>query len=165
MTRDTKMLGNDLNLDELKHKIGIIRAKTEFVKEFDCVRIKFLDPRLASDETLRNLLDPAKIAAVNSVMPFYESVPDMALERFDRGMRIKTSDPDAVLAFINQLLDPDFILNLVKQAKDKLARNDDLSNQIGRISGGTSGPGWPDDFEKPAKEDGKGKARRQQKRR
>ncbi|NMC07661.1 MAG: hypothetical protein GYA24_20780 [Candidatus Lokiarchaeota archaeon] len=142
------MFGIDTNLkvDDLMCKIEDIKARTEFSKEYDAVRVKYLDPSLAHDQTLLNLLDPVKINAVNAVMPFRASIPDMVVECFDGGMRIRTSDPDAVLALIDQLLRPDFLANMVKQATDTIARNKALLDQIGRTRGGTRGPD-PDDYD------------------
>lgn len=156
MARDQNMFGinGNLKIDELARKIEGIKARTEISKEYDAVRVKYLDPSLAHDQTLPNLLDPLKINAVNAMMPFCASIPDMVVECFDGGIRIKTSDPDAVLALIDQLLRPDFLANMVKQATDTLMRYKDLSDQIGRSSGGTRGPD-PDDYdEEPSKGDG-----------
>jgi hypothetical protein len=147
------MFGININFkaDELARKIEDIKARIEISKEYDAVRVKYLDPRLAHDQTLPNLLDPSKINAVNAMMPFRASIPDMVVECFDGGMRIKTSDPDAVLALIDQLLSPDFLANMVKQAMDTLARNKDLFDRIGHSSGGTKGHGPDDFYEEPSK--------------
>nr|MDO8088069.1 hypothetical protein [Candidatus Sigynarchaeum springense] len=129
------MFGADFNIDGLKEKLADLKDKVKIIKKTDCVVVRFTDPAMASDPTTASVFSPDKIADLKAMMPD-SGIPDFELEQLEDGFKLKTNDPDGLYDMISKMLDPDFLLNLLKQVMEMFTKGmGDIFGQLGNMQG------------------------------
>ncbi|MEX2684736.1 MAG: hypothetical protein Q6373_024400 [Candidatus Sigynarchaeota archaeon] len=129
------MFGSDFNFDGIKEKLADLKDKVKISKKADCVIVRFTDPALAGDPTTANLFSPDKIAELKAMMPD-SGIPDFEFEPLEDGFKLKTKDPAGLFDMVSKMLDPDFLLDLLKQVMELFTKGmGDLFGQLGNMQG------------------------------
>jgi hypothetical protein len=129
------MFGMDFNLDGLKDKLNELKEKVKITKEDDGVVVTFTDPAMAKDKSAADLLSPEKLAGLKAMMPGAAGL-DFEVEPRDDGFKLKTNDPDGVYDFVSKLLDPDLLMNMLKQVMEMFTKGmGGMFGQLGSADG------------------------------
>jgi hypothetical protein len=143
------MFGMDFNIDGFKDKLAELKDKIKITKEDDGVVVRFTDPAVAMDPNAVSLFSPEKLSGLKAMMPDAAGL-DFEVESLDDGFKLKTKDPDGVYDTISKLLDPDFLMNMLKQMMEMLTKGmGGLFGQLGDTGDGSDEMGdegdGPDD--------------------
>jgi hypothetical protein len=128
------MFGMDFNIDGLKDKLAELKDKVKITKEDDGVIVRFTDPAMTKDPSAANLFSPEKIAGLKAMMP--DSVGlDFEIEPMEDGFKLNTKDPDGVYDLVSKLLDPELLINMLKQLMEMFTKGGigGLFNQLGNM--------------------------------
>ncbi len=130
------MFGMDFNIDGLKDKLAELKDKVMITKEADGVVVRFTDPAIAHDPNAASLFSPEKLEGLKAMMPDSAGL-DFEVEPLDDGFKLKTKDPDALYDLVSKLLDPEFLLNMLKQVMDMFTKGmGGLFGQLGNPENG-----------------------------
>jgi hypothetical protein len=130
------MFGMDFNIDGLKDKLAELKEKVKITKEDDGVVVRFTDPAMANDPNAANLFSPEKLAGLKAMMPDSTGL-DFEIEPMDDGFKLKTKDPDGVYDLVSKLLDPEFLMNMLKQVMEMFTKGmGGLFGQLGNMGDG-----------------------------
>ncbi len=127
------MFGMDFNIDGLKDKLDELKDKIKITKEDDGVVVQFTDPAMAKDPNAASLFNPEQLAGLKTMIPDAAGL-DFEVETRDDGFKFLTKDPDGVYDLISKLLDPELLVNMLKQVMEMLSKGmGGLFGQLGNI--------------------------------
>jgi hypothetical protein len=131
------MFGMDFNVDGLKDKIAELKDKIKITKEDDGVIVRFTDPAMAMDPNAASLFSPEKLSGLKAMMPEAAGL-DFEVESMDDGFKLITKDPDTVYDMLSKLLDPEFLMNMLKQVMEMFTKGmGGLFGQLGKMDEGS----------------------------